>query len=329
MAPVIPSPVKRLIVEAYRDGMRVSAISRMYKIKENSVKSVIHRKKKFGVIKRIRKGKPKKLQQIHVDALRSWLEEDCQRTLSDLSGKLEEEYGVKVCPSTIWNYLEALHFSVKRISPIPLARNSQENIATRRAYGLKFLEMDQHRESIIFIDETGVAVHSRSNYGRAPRGQRANLEVRAIRGANFSVCAAMSYNGLIHYEARDTAYNSFCFTEFLKSLVEKLEEKSITKAYLVMDNVRFHHTEEVQSLIASTNHEIVFLPPYSPFINPIENLFNQLKFYVKRLKPSCPDEVYNSLSLASEVITENDCQNYYRHMMTYIPKCIDSVPIEN
>ena len=71
----------------------------------------------------------------------------------------------------------------------------------------------------------------------------------------------------------------------------------------------------------------MYLPPYSPFLNLIENLFNQFKYYVKRSSLTTPEEVFNGISLASQAIS--DCQNYYSHMMTYIPKCIDREEIMN
>jgi len=280
-------------------------------------------------VKRIRKGKPRKLQPVHIEDLKTWVEQDCRRTLRDLADRLEQKYGVKVCESTLWNYLEELHFSVKRISPIPISRNTPENIEVRRVYGYKFLEMDRERDKVFYIDETGIAVHTRLNYGRSRRGQRANLTVRAIRGKNYSVCMAMNWKGIVLYEPQDKAFNSFSFAEFLKKLIDKLQENGVNGAYLVMDNASFHHTEEIQNLMATTDHQIVYLPPYSPFLNPIENLFNQFKYYVKRFNPTNPEEVFNGISLASQVISESDCQNYYSHMMTYIPKCIDRQEIMN
>ena len=90
----------------------------------------------------------------------------------------------------------------------------------------------------------------------------------------------------------------------------------------MIDHTSFHHTEQIQDLMATTDHQIVYLPPYFPFLDPIENLFNQLKNYVKRFNPTTPEEVSNGISLASQVISESDCQDYYSYMMTYIPKRI-------
>ncbi|XP_074603938.1 uncharacterized protein LOC141857343 [Brevipalpus obovatus] len=178
------------------------------------------------------------------------------------------------------------------------------------------------RENIFYIDETGIAIHCRTNYGRSKRGERANLPVSALKGQTFSICAAMNSKCLYLYEAKETPYEHLSFKDFLKTLFEYFERDGIEKAYIVMDNVRFYHHAEIESLLAGTSHEIVYLPAYSPFLNPIENLFNQLKYYVKITRPKTADEVFNAVRLSSEVVSEQNCQNYYSNMMKYIPKCM-------
>ena len=78
-----------------------------------------------------------------------------------------------------------MHFSVKRILPIPVSRNTPENIKVRRAYGYKFLKMDRGRDNVFYIDGTGIAVRIRLNYERSRKGQKANLTICAIREKLF------------------------------------------------------------------------------------------------------------------------------------------------
>lgn len=222
-----------------------------------------------------------------------------------------------------------MNYSFKRVSPVPERRNSEDVIRKRKEYAFKFLEMDQHREKVFFLDETGIQVHARLNYGWSKKGGRANVPVRAIRGKNYSICAAMSCEGLFFYEVKESGYGTDSFIEYLKQFLAYLDLEKIEGAYIVMDNVPFHHAELVESLIAGTSHEIVFLPAYSPFLNPIENLFNQLKHYVKRFKPSDHDEVFRGVELASQMVSSQECLNYYTHMMKYIPRCIQEEVIEN
>jgi transposase len=58
-----------------------------------------------------------------------------------------------------------------------------------------------------------------------------------------------------------------------------------------MDNVKFHHTVSIKEKILSKGHIVIYLPPYSPFLNPIENLFSQWKQLVRNSSPNNEDEL--------------------------------------
>ncbi|XP_074593545.1 uncharacterized protein LOC141849223 [Brevipalpus obovatus] len=328
MAP-ITKEIKQLIIDAYRAGQQVKDISKNLNVNLNSVKTVIFRFKKDQKLERERGHRPKKLEQHQVEIIRSWFEDRCQTTLQEAADKCEEEFGIKVCPSTICNYLDRIHFSFKRISPVPERRNSPENIRSRKEYARKFLQLDRLRDKIFFIDETGIAVHCRLNYGWSKKGERCNLKVRAMQGKKFSVCAAMNHKSLYFYEIKEYSYDSISFVDYLKNFIEKLKNDRIRGAILIMDNVPFHHKDSVEALIKENGHKLLFLPAYSPFLNPIENLFNELKHYVKKLNPSTPDEVFTAIRNASEMITEQECENYYANMLSYVLKSMEEEIINN
>ncbi|KII62697.1 hypothetical protein RF11_12414 [Thelohanellus kitauei] len=107
-------------------------------------------------------------------------------------------------------------------------------------------------------------------YGRSQRGERARIVVANSRGRNISVRAAMNISGLVNYRIIEVSFNKNEFCQFLRECFQKL---SNTPKIFVMDNVRFHHSIEVREVVESQGHRIVFLPPYSPQLNPIELLF--------------------------------------------------------
>ncbi len=90
-----------------------------------------------------------------------------------------------------------------------------------------------------------------------------------------------------------------------------------------MDNVRFHKTDLVVNLIESHGHKAIFLRPYSPFLNPIENLLNQCDNNIKRSEPRNENQLYESVDNASEKITPENCANYYRNMESYLSRCLN------
>lgn len=153
--------------------------------------------------------------------------------------------------------------------------------------------------------------------------------MKAGIGQKFSICAAMNSTSLFFYEAQDSNYNTDHFTSFLSQFMTHLEENDLRGVHIFMDNARFHHAQEVQKIVSEKAHHLHFVPAYSCFLNPIENLFNQLKFYVKRKRPDCADKVFEAVELASQVISAEDCQNYFKNMLSYIDRCLAKETIYN
>jgi transposase len=139
----------------------------------------------------------------------------------------------------------------------------------------------------------------------------------------------MNSESLYFFEIQNKPHNSEDYAEFLNKLIRYLANDGIVGAYLVMDNVRFHKTKLVVNLIESHGHHAIFLPPYSPFLNPIENLFSQWKHFVKRGEVQNEDQFYKLVNTSSQKITPNNCANYFKNTETYLPKCLRKEEITN
>ncbi|OMJ15724.1 hypothetical protein AYI70_g7064 [Smittium culicis] len=85
-----------------------------------------------------------------------------------------------------------------------------------------------------------------------------------------------------------------------------------------MDNVAFHKTEIIKEFIETTNFKLLYLPPYFPFLNPIENLFSKVKNYVRYSKPENESDLFNKINEGFESVTREDCNGYYRNMNKYL-----------
>jgi hypothetical protein len=121
----------------------------------------------------------------------------------------------------------------------------------------------------------------RRRRGRSLSGERAVLNVPALRNRNISVCCATSRHGTFLYRKQDRPFNTETFSAYINELLAKLEHDGINNAILVLDNVPFHKPLVTREKVEATGHTLVFLPPYSPFLNPIENMFSQWKDSVK------------------------------------------------
>jgi putative transposase len=127
---------------------------------------------------------------------------------------------------------------------------------------------------IIHIDEAGFAPSTERPFGRAPRGEKVHGSRSGQRRPRTSLIAARVDNRL----TATVLFKGTCDTEFFNAwLKESLLPRTAAGAALVMDNASFHKSPATRKLIADAKCDLVYLPPYSPDLNPIENDFANIK----------------------------------------------------
>ena len=329
----IGNETRRLIIHAIDHmGKTVAEAASLFKVNPSTVSSI---KRTFytegGRIDKKPAGGNRRqiLSEEHKRQILDWVDNCCTTSLAVLAQKCSENFGIRPSESTVSRALRSFHYTIKRVCLQPERRNTQDVIDQRQAYCSEFLEIMSRRESIFFIDESGFSCSMRSSYGRAVRGHPAVVRVPAIRTKNFSVCAAIGFDSVLCFEVKDRPYNAGLFLEFIEQIIEKLHISQLVNAVLIMDNVPFHHASSVRLAIENAGHILKFLPPYSPFLNPIENAFNQWKSGVKQSLPTNNAELLSAINTSASVISGDNCRNYYRHMETYIPRCLRSEVIED
>jgi len=178
--------------------------------------------------------------------------------------------------------------SLKVISAIPRSRNTPRTIAIRQEYinNLALKESIYMPRSIIYIDEMGRNLHCRRLFGRSIIGQPAYVDVPVQRGENLSMCAGISVNGVVLVGTKILSFKAEEFIEFLSMLLDKLDPTA--KHLLIMDNAPIHHSRNVKNWfnINSERVEEFFLPPYSPFLNPIEECFSKIHYKIAAARPT-------------------------------------------
>ena len=329
---VVSDEVREKAIDQLDRGMRLQEVSMVFGIKYKNLSQIYIKYKKFQQIFKKKSGhrRPKLTNQMK-DYLCDLIEEDCTRRYSDLRQHLIAAYPeiTTVSDSTIRRALKEFYFSFKRVTQVPERRNSADVIEARYAYAMTYTGLIPERRRIVFIDQMGVQVNSRAKYGHSVKGTKAHKSVPAIRSRTYSVCAAMMEDSLYFFEIQNVAYNSEHYSGFLVQLFNHLANDQIIGAHLIMDNVPFHHTHDVRNLVIAHGHNIVFLPPYSPFMNPIEELFHQWKSCVRRRAPLNEEQLYAAVSTSSEDITQDNCRNYFQHMESYLVKCLSREVIQS
>jgi len=162
----------------------------------------------------------------------------------------------------------------------------------------------------------------RFNYGRGPKGKRV-FDTRPKgkdKKKRVSLISAIDLNKNNSMETQslvvEGTVNKNAFLVYLEEiLLPTLKRGSV----LVMDNWTVHHGEEVRELVQDFGCELLYLPTYSPDLNPIEHLFAKVKTFIKKAKPDNVLELIQSFCDAVCTVTYQDILNSVRHCGYHIP----------
>ena len=164
--------------------------------------------------------------------------------------------------------------------------------------------------NLVFIDEAGIHLGMVHLFARAFRGQRAVDAVPRDRGTNVSVIGALSMDGLI---ASMTLKGSVDTPAFLSYIHDVLIPQLWTGAIVVMDNLKVHHAHSVRTAIEAVGARVVFLPPYSPDLSPIELCWSKLKQFLRSKAARTREALDQAMTEAVHYITENDALGWFNH----------------
>ena len=145
----------------------------------------------------------------------------------------------------------------------------------RRSFLKRWYKYAQAGKTLIYVDESGFDFYSVRQYGRAPIGQKVYGERPGNRRPRTSFLAARMPDGALAATLLwEGTCNALIFNDWLeKQLCPLLDENCV----VIMDNAAFHKSAKTRALIQSAGAILLFLPPYSPDLNPIENDFGALK----------------------------------------------------
>jgi len=134
-------------------------------------------------------------------------------------------------------------------------------------------------KDLIFIDESGAHLQMTPRYGRAYGQSRAVASAPYQHGNHITMISAISLDGIEAALYGEWAADGDVFSTFIeKCLCPKLQPRH----HVIMDNVSFHKSEKVTALIQAHGAKVIFLPPYSPELNPIEEMWSKIKILLRK-----------------------------------------------
>ena len=139
-------------------------------------------------------------------------------------------------------------------------------------------------EQLVFIDETSKDGRDAfRRYARSKRGTKAVVRLPFSRGNRVSVLAALDYTGFMSWKCTRGTYSRKRFHHaFSEKIVPHLNPWPGPRSIVIMDNAKIHMFKELEDAVHQCGARLIYLPPYSPELNPIEVCFGQLKRWIQK-----------------------------------------------
>jgi transposase len=178
--------------------------------------------------------------------------------------------------------------------------------AARRACGEAQGVMDI--EKLVFIDETWTSTSMTRRYGRAPRGQRCIASAPHGHWQSTTFVAGLRYQQLTTPMVADGHMDGELFLAYVRQfLCPTLRSGDV----VILDNLSSHKVAGVKNAIAAAGATMLYLPPYSPDLNPIEKLFAKLKALLRKAAKRSVETLWDQIAEMLNTLSSTECANYF------------------
>ena len=218
------------------------------------------------------RGRPCKLHQAAIEGVGDFMEEYLQAYMDEVKAFLLEEYEIEVSLSTVTRRVREIGLTNKRTERTYPGRSDE----LRDAWLVEIAEYEANQ--LVFVDESAVNERTADRrYGWSPRGFPCRVATPGQRSRRWSLLPAIGINGYLYYEIYHGSFNGERFLTFIHRLLPHMTPYPGPRSVIICDNASIHRSDEVKALCRDHNVRLLFLPPYSPDFNAIEQSFYRIK----------------------------------------------------
>ena len=186
-----------------------------------------------------------------------------------------------------------------------MERDRPDILKRREAWFEDQLELDPSK--LVFIDETGAATNMARLRGRAQKGERLRAGIPQGHWKTTTFVAGLRLTGMTAPMVLDGPMNGAAFLAYVQQvLVPELKPGDI----VIMDNLSTHKGCQVRDAIEAAGARLLYLPPYSPDFNPIENAFAKLKALLRKASQRTLEATWRRIGDLVDHFTPAECANY-------------------
>lgn len=168
------------------------------------------------------------------------------------------------------------------------------------------MRAEPHR--LVFIDETSTTTKMTRLRGRARRGERLRAEAPFGHWKTQTFIAGLRFDGLTAPWVIDGAMNRAIFEAYIETqLAPTLQPGDV----VILDNLAAHKSEKAKAALRERGAWFLFLPPYSPDLNPIEMAFSKLKAHLRRIAARTIDALWKAVGEICDLFDPDECSNFF------------------
>ena len=168
---------------------------------------------------------------------------------------------------------------------------------------------------LVFLDETWASTNMTRRYGRARRGDRLVASAPHGHWKTSTFLAALRHDQITAPCVIDGPINGATF----RAYVEQFLAPTLTPGdIVVMDNLSSHKVEGVRKAIEARGASLIYLPPYSPDLNPIEQVFAKLKARLRSVAARTVDTLWDAIGSTLDAFSPSECAAYFKNA-GYVP----------
>lgn len=193
----------------------------------------------------------------------------------------------------------------------------------------------------VFIDEAGFHLHMMRGRAWSRKGKSAKVTVPMQKGISLTILGAISHKGIIDISLRlptvtvskkrkvdvksvdsgNGGTKRDHFLVFISNVMDVLDKNDMKGYFLVMNNASIHHGARIEQEMKDRGYKPLYLPPYSPFLNPIEEFWANVKQGVRRNPLDNRDSLTLRIIEVCKAVTATDCAGWIRHSVSFFLDC--------
>jgi transposase len=297
--------LRQRIHEACRAGDSTAEVAERFGVSTAFVRRLKQRFRQTGSIAPLPGGHgPAPKLAAHEGALRQAVRERPDATPAEHRGRLK----LPASRVTVWRALRRLRLSRKKKSPRAAEQGRPDVAEARRQWPGKLARVDP--ADLVFLGEAGANTAMQRTHGYAPRGERVVASAPLAGWQAVTFVGALAAGGLIAPWALEGAMNGGSFLAYVEQILAPALRPGMV---VVMDNLPCHKVAGVEEAVRAAGCRLLYLPPYSPDLNPIENAFSKLKRALRDWAARTVRGVYRALRQIIKRFGPDECLNYFRH----------------